>query len=290
MNPAAVRLPPGFPAFGRVFVVGGDGKLYSRDITAASATQGDWQRYDPPGGQVWASSPFVTVAGSSLLVFLTDVDGFVNQLTLDAAGGVEWFTLTPNNQSFKAVSRPFAQPIALTTDAKVFVFALEEGTDILKLFECDTTTVINGEFEWDDLGRPATNDGIAARPDAHAPSGYIENTGRSNDIEGKHIFLRGADNRLYERMDDTAGGDPRWEDRTRPGDPELRDSPTVDIAVSGPITTLRVLSASGRNSVVVWEFEITRGDIPEDPERRAALLNEALASSVDNDYQRQTLN
>ena len=56
-----------------------------------------------------------------------------------------------------------------------------------------------------------------------APAGFVENPDEPGSSERKHIFLRGSDNKLYERSDTG------WEDRGRPGDPNLRDSPAVDV-------------------------------------------------------------
>ena len=49
------------------------------------------------------------------------------------------------------------------------------------------------------------------------------------DEEGKHIFLRGADGQLYERLDGRLRRTDGWEDRTRAGDPALRESPAVHV-------------------------------------------------------------
>jgi hypothetical protein len=281
-NPGVVVLQPGSAAFARVFVVGRDDKLYSRDISTAPAALGtDWQLYDSPAGQPWKSSPFVTADGSTVLVFITGDDGVVHRLTLN--GAAAWTGLAPNNQSFKAISRPFAQAFG-AGDAKVFVFG-QTDTGQWQLFECDTRDQTGDTFEWTNLGRPASNDDITSQPDAHSPSGFIENPGANDlDEEGKHIFLRGVDNRLYERLDEeiVAGAGP-WIDRSRPGDPVLRDSPSVVVASASPVTTINVVAASGRNSLVTWAFEILRV-VPGDTRNQAVLLNSALASSRDDEY------
>jgi len=183
------------------------------------------------------------------------------------------------------VSRPFAQPFGAGTDAKVVVFGIEQGTERWKLFECDTRSGVGGVFTWIDLGAPPSpDDEFEQRPEAHAPCGHIERPDQPTDDEGKHIFLRGADNLLYERLDGvTATGDPRWEKRSRDSDPTLRDSPALQVVQSTPTTTtIRVLSASGRNSFVTWAFEIT-GDAGV-LEGRGVLLNDALASDANNRY------
>ena len=288
-NPAAVLMPVGSAVFARVFVVGGDGKLYSRDVSSTpAALTATWDEYNSPTGQPFVSSPFVTIIGADTLVFVNGTDGFVHLLTLNA-GGAAWTTLAPNNQSFRAVSRPFAQAFGPPTHAKVFVFGQEVGTEIWKLFECDTRRVdLSGQFEWHDLERPSTNEGIIDGSDAHVPVGYLEDADAVNvDEEGKHIFLRGADNRLYERLD-TSPGSGVWELRTRAGDPTLRDSPAVFVDPGTPTTVVHVASASSRNSLVTWEFEIVRGSVPANARRQAVLLNEA-ASANDGEYVQQDL-
>lgn len=110
------------------------------------------------------------------------------------------------------------------------------------------------------------------------------------DEENKHIFLRGADNRLYERLDEEiTAGTAGWEIRTRPGDPELRDSPAVHVDPGSPATVIHVVSASGRNSLVIWEFEVIKGNVPGNAKGRAVLLNPARASDRDGEYKNQIL-
>jgi Baseplate J-like protein len=271
-NPVAVALPGASPAFARVFVVGADGKLYSRDINNTPSASADWQPHDSPSGQPWASSPFVTTSGAIVLVFLTGGDGIVHRFD-----GTTWTALAPTS-AFTAISRPFAEPIGAGSDAKVFVVGAEAGLTAGKLFECDTSVLLGTEFHWDDLGAPGG--GIGIDRDVPAPVGFLETPAGTLDEEGKHIFLRGADNHLYERIDGEFGvGDPRWEKRTRPGDPDLRDSPAVLVTAGTPTTTLEVISASGRNSIVTWRFEITRGSAS-DLVGRAVQLLDTFASDV----------
>ena len=287
-NPAAVVMPFG-PAFARVFVVGGDDKLYSRGISSAPGPlDNEWQLHESPSGAPWASSPFVTKVGSTVLVFITGTDGLVHRLTI--SGTSTWTTLTPDNQSFHAVSTPFAQAFG-AAEAKVFVFGEQMGND-WKLFECDTRNETAGEFNWTDLGRPSTNVGIDRRPDAHAPTGYVEDPAGAIDEENKHIFLRGGDSRLYERLDEeiTAGTD-GWELRTRPGDPLLRDSPVAlaDVDGSPPLTVIHVVSASSGNSLVTWTSEILRVVPPANALGQAVLLDTTKAASEDGAYTDKTL-
>ena len=295
-NPAGIAFPTGWPIFmfGRVFIVGGDGKLHSRDISSVGAPQGVWKTYEDnisAPGQPWKSSPFVTFSGSTILVFVVGSDGLVYRLTIGPTSSASWTALTPTSGSaFKAESRPFAQVIS-GNDAKVFVVGSTTGVVGRKLFECDTSHPSGSNFPWRDLGQP--NTGITTEGDdpVPAPDGYIEDVGKridlAKDIEGKHIFLRSADNRLWERLDDEGQGPSRaarWEERTRLGDPELRDSPAVNFnSTSSPIT-INVASASGRDSIVTWRFEIHRGGPSPNADRLAALLDRVKASNQDRFY------
>ena len=249
-SPAAVRSG----GFARVFAVAGDGKLYSRAVTSTGEADGTtWVSHASPPGVTLNSPPFVTIAGNKDVLVFVNGNGLVHRFSVSTS---VWLSLAQRNVFFTAVSRPFAQPFEPGVDAKVFVFGLEQGTEQWKLFECDTREV-NGQFPWVDLGRPPATGEIEPAPEAHAPSGFIEDASASISAERKHIFLRGADNHLYERLDDdTATGEPRWEDRTRLGDPPLRDSPAVNVTPDTNPTTMRVFSASERNSLVTWEFEI----------------------------------
>jgi hypothetical protein len=297
----AATLVPGGPAFARVFVISGDGKLCSRDITNVPAPSGIWQQYLPPTNysavHPWKSAPFVTVTNGDIVVFITGSDGNVHRITFPPAAAPDWTPLVPDNPSFEAVSRPFAQPFVQGADthAKVVVFARETGgARSWKLFECDTRSKnASGKFQWHDLGTPGTSQDFGSNPDDYAPSGFLEEPSETVDVEGKHIFLRGADSRLYERLDDTSGGDPKWEKRPLPGDPALRGSPAVrvDPAPAPPPAqdTVRVLAATDKNSLVTWTFEATRDAIAAVANGLAALLNKDLASGVNGRYEGETL-
>ena len=279
-NPAAVALPPGWPAFifATVFVVGSDRKLHFNSINSAGVSLGGWFHH-VVGEPTCNSSPYVVTAGSDIFAYVTGDDGVVYRLDLTLASTV-WTPLTPISATFKAASRPFALSMG-GANAKVFVVGTDGGTE-RRLFECDTSAPVGGRFRWVDLGSPPS--GI---PEGDpAPEGYVEDIGENDlDQEGKHIFLRGTDNQLWERLDGlTSGGQPRWESRTRAGDPNLRDSPAISVEGLTSQPTIHVFAASDRNSVVAWEFEIHRNSSISNAHRRAVLLDEDLASSVDNEY------
>lgn len=285
-SPAAVLTPWAAPQFARVFVVGGDGKLYSRGVSSTDQPDVNWVAHGSPASAPVLNSPlFVTAANNQVFVFVNG-GGLVHRWVLRQDGTSEWVSLKQANANFKAVSRPFARPYGSGTDpdAKVFVFSLEQGTDQWKLFECDAGPSVNGEFDWIDLGRPSTNEGIDPRPDAHAPAGFIERPADSPDTEGKHIFLRGADDHLYELLDPEQPGEPpRWEDRSRAGDPPLRDSPAVAFTTAGTTTTIRVLTASKSNSLIAWQFELIDDSVPAAADSVAVRLGQD-ASDADNQY------
>lgn len=282
-NPAAVPVPSGWPpfVFARVFAVGGDKKLYSRDISNAGSPVADWQPYTGTFEPACKSSPFVTVEGSTIFVFVTGEDGVVHRLTVPNGGAFSWTPLIATTP-FTAISRPFAQMIPGGPNAKVFVIGTPVNLTQRKLFECDTSVFPN--YSWLDLEKPPTAE-IAALGDV-APAGFLEDPANSNaDLEGKHIFLRSAENELWERLDgEIAPGQPRWENRTRLGDPGLRDSPAVYIEPTATGTAIKVFAASGRNSLVSWEFEIHRGPTVPNPNRRAVLLDQTKASTQDGAY------
>ncbi|MGH9972168.1 MAG: putative baseplate assembly protein [Pyrinomonadaceae bacterium] len=283
-SPAGVILPGSFVQFARVFAVAGDGKLYSRAITNAGEPDGSWVGHGAPPGVTLNSPAFVIRANNDVLVFING-NGGVHRFTLRSSSPPEWLSLKSRDVHFSAISRPFAQPFGPSTDAKVFVFGLEEGTEKWKLLECDTTSRLNNEFSWEDLGRPTEDPRINSNPEAHSPTGYIEQPGQPIEQEGKHIFLRDADNQLYERLDgDTPDGKPRWELRSRPDDPSLRDSPTVNVTPGTPVTTVHVISASAENSLITWDFELTSDTVAADARRRAVLLDEEVASDADGHY------
>lgn len=294
LNPAAVVLPAGSSVFARVFVVGGDDKLYSLDISSAPASIGGWQVHNAPAGEPWKSSPFAVMEGPDTLVFITGSDGRVHRLAL-TGGTSAWTPLVPSAATFTAVSRPFAQTVGASPDAKVFVFGRDAAGNG-KLFECDTRDGNAGLFPWDDLGWRGPNVDVSADSDseAYAPSGFLENASAPAVAdEGKHIFVRGADNRLYERLDaEITLGSGEWMDRTRLGDPLLRDSPAVcvDSGQTGAVTraVIHVVSASGRNSLVTWEFEAIYGGVAGGAGQQAVLIS-ATASAVDDAYTGQLM-
>jgi len=290
-SPAAVRAPNGFP---RVFIVGEDGKLYSREFSPV----GVWLDHgSPPGGlneppYKLGSSPFAVVLGSVIHVFVTG-EGVVHWLPLDTSSLTgTWKSLIPRDE-FIATYRPFAQPFieAATAHAKVFVFGFTDPNDLSTghLFECDTRSedATDKDFEWQDLGQPTNAPVDDTGFDAHSPTGFLETPEADETDEGKHIFLRAADNRLYERVDGAATGGTEWIDHTRPGDPDLRDSPALLATAASDFTTrIEVLSASGRNSLVRTAFESTRVTVfdVEDARNRGLLLDPSLASRTDREY------
>jgi hypothetical protein len=281
-NPAAVVLPTGWPpaTFARVFAVGADKRLYFRDISSSALpTATDWQPFTAAGEPSCSSSPFVTVSGSTLLVFVSGENGVVHRLAVGPTGPPQWTPLTPSQSTnFTAVSRPFAQVIS-GSDAKVFVVGTEVGATNRKLFECDSRGT--APFSWVDLGAPTG--GIPQLGEV-APSGFVEDAANTDlDVEGKHIFVRSFGDELWERLDgDIAPLQPQWENRTRAGDPQLREAPSVFVDTSAAAAiTLNVFSASARNSIVLSTFEINRGPTLTGADRLAVLLAQTAPPNDD---------
>ena len=279
-SPAAVRLTAAWGLqFARVFAVAGDGKLYSRAIDNLATPFGNWTSHGAPPGVTLDSPLFVTIANDHVLVFVTAAD-VVHRFTLASDLTPEWVSLKPDSAVFSAASRPFAVPFGAGSDAKVFVFGRESGTLSWKLFECDTSSSTGGLFAWRDLGGPPSAGEFVDAPDAHAPTGFIEDPAAPVASEGKHIFMRGADGHLYERLDGAGG----WEDRTRPGDPPLRSSPAAHTTpVVAGVRTLHIASATARNSLLTREFELRSGALPANADALAVRLDGA-ASDADDRY------
>jgi hypothetical protein len=295
-SPAAVLKPASFgpppfetAEFARVFVVGGDKKLYSRGVKNDGRPAGNWTSHGVPPEVASLNSPAFAAASAHRILVFVNGDGQVHRFTLNEDGTSEWMSLKPGVLRFRAVSRPFAVPYGTESAAKVFVFGVAEGSDRPKLFECDAdpnNASVDGEFPWRDLGSPTQETTIEERPEARGPAGYIERPANSMGTEGKHIFLRGSDGHLYELIDpEDPTGLPRWRDRSRPNEQPLRDTPAVHSSTpaGSDTTTVRVLAATTANSLLAWIFEVTDDDVPTPAEGLAVQLGDA-ASSADNGY------
>ena len=286
-NPAAVRLPPAMaPLFARVFIVSGN-RVYSRDIAESGATQGDWVDHGvAPNATKLDPFPFAIATGTSVLVFVNSDGGFQRLETPKVGKGV--WDPTRSDTAFALCSRPFAQLTGgAGAAAKVFVHAtVVGGGQVPSLFECDTGTLVGGRFHWDNLLAPQGTVALQAGELPSAPGGYIDDPSQAITKEGKHIFIRGSDNRLWQRLDGTAVGQRAWVDHTRAGDPNLRESPAVVVdgtAASNP-RSATVIAASTGNSLVRWVFEQRKGKAPGTPAAaptggRAVLLADSIAGA-----------
>jgi hypothetical protein len=285
-SPAAVRLASG--GFGRVFVVDIDGKLHSRTITNLVPALGDWTPHDAPPQVQLKSSPWVVLEDSATrppVVYVTGIratqTGPERVVCEYSTSTNAWRILEPQpGDAFEAFSRPFAQPFTRSgvSGARVLVLGYIDGIAgrTWRLFECDTTRAM---LVWRDLGLPDTAGPVTGfdqeldneRPDICAPSGHVEDPLAQDESRGKHIFLRGPDNRLYERVDDNAIDD--WRARQFPGDPGVVGSPaTLAFANGTDITELQVFAATNRNSLARLKFELISGTSPAEPTNRVALL------------------
>jgi baseplate J-like protein len=277
-GPAAIKQPAAWIAsgFARVFVVAND-RLYSRVVSNTGAPQSAWIDHEAPSNVKLVSTPFVTAANARLLVFANS-ETAVHRLVLRADGTKTWTSLDPGSVAFTRISRAFAQPYGLGDEAKVFVMGLGNAAGPAKLFECDTASLGGGQAQWDDLGKPpvAPNTPVTELAD---PDGFVDDASQPVASEGKHIFVRGDDNRLYERVD----GGAEWLARLRAGDPDLRQSVAVDVDRAADPPTLTVIAASSRNSLVTWTFELRSAIVPAAPDHSAVLLGDK-ASTVNGTY------
>lgn len=291
-DPAAVRLPTAL-GFSRVFVVGKDGELYSQLVSDSPVGPSNWESHGSPVGAALTSSPFPSFEPStqSVLVYVTGKEGDSTTVYEFRPGAMPPWRALAADPAISALSRPFARVFADAgrAEAKVLVTASDTAAGPSRLFECDTRVpgLALGTFQWKDLGRPTGADGLPVDV-AGAPAGHIEEAIGQLGKEGKHIFVRAADNRLYERIDDSAQ---QWTRRSRPGEPELRGSPA---AIATPVTgdtrtRLDVFAASSRNSLVQTVFEIARGTVSATDAGLAVLLKESNASPVDGAYTQKIL-
>ncbi|HET9370900.1 MAG TPA: putative baseplate assembly protein [Vicinamibacterales bacterium] len=282
-DPAAIRLTDG-TGFARVFVIAGDGQLYSKVVPDAGVGPAAWVPHGAPPDANVESSPFAVFEPTTqkTLVYVRASIGdeqFVYECRLDAVQ--PWVQLTGDVQP---LSRPFARPFTLSGNAhaKVFVTGTRASDPRVRLHECDTSSQTAGIFDWVDLGQPDPAIEVAGDP-----SGYIDEPQNPVNSEGKHVFVRGANHRLYERLDND-GATAVWSPLSRPGDPDLRDAPAVAAAPAGSDGRARVdvLVASTRNSLVSWVFESCRGAVQPNVQGRAALLS---LDTANGDHANKTL-
>jgi baseplate J-like protein len=284
-SPAAVQ--PATPTFGRVFVVDGDGALHSRLVADLIPTLGNWQSHGGPPHVRLMSSPFVVrdpVTGG-LFVYVTGVD------TDDGSRAVYEFADTAQtwrqlaSAPFQAFSRPFA--VAAAGGIRVYVvgYVLNGQTKAWQLRECDPGA---GAFvTWDSLGLPPSAgpangfdvELAEGKPDACAPSGHVEDI-QTGTTAGRHLFLRSADGRLYERLDDVND----WRPRQVPGDPRVIGSASTLVQTIGGETHLDTFVATNRNSLARIALALVQGVVPVNALRRVALLGGAVPAGNPSAY------
>ena len=277
-NPVAVRLPPavGWAHFARVFVVAGS-KLWSRGVGDDGRSSVGWVDHGKLGGVTQLDPrPCVVVAGTSVLAFVGSDRGVLRFVLQPNLTGT-WDSVASAATPFAVISRPFAVPTTLN-DARVFVFATTPGSRIPRLFECDTGAT---PLDWKDLLAPPETPELKENEVPSTPAGYIEATSQPLSQEGKHVFVRGKGNSLWQRLDGSSG-EPNWVDHGCQGTWELRGSPAVyvDGAPGANVRRVTVVSATTANSLVRWVFERRTGAAPGTlggpTDRRAVLLAQSI--------------
>lgn len=297
-SPAAIRLAGGGP-LARVFVVDVDGNLHSRTVVNLVPNVEGWQLHGAPQQVQLKSSPWVVLDGATRapVVYVTGIlttqDGPRRVVCQYSTASSTWRVLDPQpDDAFEAFSRPFAQSFTRggVSGARVLVVGYIDGIAgrSWALFECDTT---RATLVWRDLGLPDTGGPITGfddeldkeRPDICAPSGFVEDPLAQDESRGKHILLRGPDNRLYERVDDNAIDN--WRARQLPGDLGVVGSPaTLTLANGTDTTALQVFAATNRNSLARVKLELISGTSPAEPTSRVALLGAGTPAATTPAY------
>ncbi|MCG3156692.1 MAG: hypothetical protein DKINENOH_03316 [bacterium] len=238
-DPAAIRTAANVVS---IFAAADDGNLYELRrslVNLAIDPVPVWvNRGKPPVAQVIVnSSPYAIscpLPGDRWLakVFVTGSDGQLYEWDGAAWKSHPALPSTPPSQR-RIVSRPFAL-LACPGDAKgggeipgkVWV-----RDDAGNLQELDIRL-----SEWQDLGKPSAGISVDS-----SPHGLAINLGEAN--EGKQIFVRGSDNRLWK-----IGEDGIWTLDPYPGEAELRHSPFV-LNIATP-KYVAVYSSTNKNAII----------------------------------------
>ncbi|HLB71693.1 MAG TPA: putative baseplate assembly protein [Candidatus Methanoperedens sp.] len=258
-----------------VFVTGSDGLIHelNRD---PDTTAGRWIHHEPPGNVAFDSSPYAdsyagivtdgefSVNVIKVKVFVKDKKGRLHELDCMAGDSrydvwKDYGLLDPAN-GIKAGSRPFAMvyintpPIGMvssdiigngTHQAKVFAKGSDDQLWEFSTFSKDETNqAISLEVPEDEKGNKIT---IISNP-----HGYITSPGSEINNEDKHIFVRGTDGRLWERIDDRPDKK-NWKSHHSPANLNLSFSPFVLHERLQKI--LSIFSASDKNSIIERDTE-----------------------------------
>lgn len=252
----------------KVFVVGEDGNLYVLNRYLKD-TPISWQITAPLSFSARLdSSPYVIIHEQNPPLVRVFVRGNDEKL-YEWHQNDSWVKHEYDNGPSKVDSRPFAQFID-NTDAKVFVRGREGN--IGERSEGSLWELSVASKTWKNLAAPEdeseeVNQELTAQYQgvkvASNPHGYVEQPGSADEI--LHIFVRGTDNRLWEKTTPAtappSNGNVSWKPHQSPIDVELRHSPFFLELSSGDSQRFSVFSSSNKNAVVEREFGFALTDL-----------------------------
>jgi len=235
-DPAAVWLSKSFCVV--VFVAGTDGHLHKWEQTLGQKVTTPWVDIGTAENAVRVDgSPFATSSGGvNAHLFVRGSDGHLHGWnSIDDCWDDNDYGL-PSGRTVD--SRPFAELFYNYDPNGVF-----DG-HYAKVFIKDDEGVL---WEFDTLSKDwGASLGIPSKKKNHekeirvssGPDGYILNPEANREKEGKHIFVRGTDDRLWERTDSDD-----WIPHEAPANSELCHSPSA-------LSAVHIFSASSKNSII----------------------------------------
>lgn len=244
-----------------VFVTGSDGSLYEFNRSPESMA-GNWidHNLEKPDDLFIDSSPYADSYDLTddycdgeirVKVFVKGKNGKLYELDCKAGDNKsdQWINIEdlPDGEEF-VDSRPFIykfknyNSVDIHYYAKVFI-----KSSLGKLWEFDTKVK-----EWKYLGPNSTTIDSASHGYFLNPVDYSNDTLNAN--EGKHIFVRGTDNCLWERTDSL------WIYHNIPANLKLRFTPFAVYPANYKITNnnkyLHIFSVSSHNSLIERRIEL----------------------------------
>jgi hypothetical protein len=266
-DPAAIYNETPYQKIISVFVIGKDGNLYEF-YRSPDKIEGKWLNHNNDNIS-FASSPYAESYVSSasydyasvgsvsrvirVKVFIKGQDGKLYELDCKAGSNDDdkWMNYKAPKLSSKSVlvdSKPFAviypeyDPVSSRDIyyAKVFVIG-----DNGKLYKYNTRERIK---KWIDLGQPSDKVSIDSNPHGH----LIKPDSEDGAYEGKHIFIIGSDNLLWEMLWKTKNV---WESHEPPSNSKLYLSPFVIVDTKNQQHIF-----SGSNQISIIERRIGLND------------------------------
>lgn len=239
------------------FVTGSNGSLYEFNHSPGNMA-GSWIDHGKPDNTPIASPPHAqsyssAQSGTRVKVFVNGKDGLLYEL--DCKPGDKrtdkWTNYYTPKLSIKLESRPFAviypeyDPCLRYNAyyAKVFV----KGDDG-NLWKFNTRGRIT---KWVNLNMPPDGVSIQSAPHGHLTAPDCED----DDFEGKHIFIRGSDNHLWEVLTVNENGDyiNKWRTHKSPGNSELLFSP---ILIVDDKNKEHIFSVSNQHSIIERRIDL----------------------------------